>query len=39
MKLNPPVRSGWIVASVTLLVAVAGTWLAPQLLNADGSRG
>ena len=37
MKLNPPVRSGWIVASVTLLVAVAGTWLAPQLLNADGS--
>lgn len=37
MKLNQPVRSGWIVAGVTLLLVAGGVWLGPRLLNADGS--
>lgn len=37
MKLNHPVRSGWIVAGVTLLLVAGGVWLGPRLLNADGS--
>lgn len=37
MKLNHPVRSGWIVAGVTLVLVAGGVWLGPRLLNADGA--